>query len=227
MKKRKIFLDGIFQNNAAFMLFLGMCPTLATTRSFMSALGMGIAVIATIILTNVAISAIRKWVPNEIRIPVLIVIIASIVTIIEMLMQAFMFDLSQTLGVYLSLIVVNCIILGRAEAFAMKNNVFDSFLDALGTGIGFLGGLIILSLAREFLGTGGLAFTSLLTGEALWSFQIIPNNYVIPLFTDAPGAFIMFGLIAALINFIAFKVSENKKKKALKAAQALKTEGAI
>jgi len=215
MKKRKIFIDGIFANNAAFILFLGMCPTLATTKSFMSAFGMGIAVIATIILTNVAISAIRRWVPNEIRIPVLIVIIASIVTIIEMLMQAFMYDLSQTLGVYLSLIVVNCVILGRAEAFAMKNNVFDSFLDALGTGIGFLAGLLALALAREFLGTGGLAFSSLLTGKALWSFQLIPDNYVIPLFVDAPGAFIMFGLLAALINFIVMKVAENKKKKAL------------
>lgn len=215
MKKRKIFIDGIFANNAAFVLFLGMCPTLATTKSFMSAFGMGIAVIATIILTNVAISAIRRWVPNEIRIPVLIVIIASIVTIIEMLMQAFMYDLSQTLGVYLSLIVVNCVILGRAEAFAMKNNVFDSFLDALGTGIGFLAGLLALALAREFLGTGGLAFSSLLTGKELWSFQLIPNNYVISLFVDAPGAFIMFGLLAALINFVGFKVAENKKKKAL------------
>lgn len=215
MKKRKIFIDGIFANNAAFVLFLGLCPTLATTKSFMSAFGMGIAVIATIILTNVAISAIRKWVPNEIRIPVLIVIIASIVTIIEMLMQAFMYDLSQTLGVYLSLIVVNCVILGRAEAFAMKNNVFDSFLDALGTGIGFLAGLLALALAREFLGTGGLAFSSLLTGKELWSFQLIPDNYVISLFVDAPGAFIMFGLLAALINFVGFKVAENKKKKAL------------
>lgn len=222
MKKRKIFLDGIFANNAAFMLFLGMCPTLATTKSFMSAFGMGIAVIATIILTNVAISAIRKWVPNEIRIPVLIVIIATIVTVIEMFMQAFMYDLSQTLGVYLSLIVVNCIILGRAEAFAMKNNVFDSFLDALGTGLGFLGGLVVLSVAREFLGTGGLAFSSLLTGKVLWSFQLIPTNYTIPLFVDAPGAFIMFGLIAALINFIVMKLNENKKKKAL----ALKTAAA-
>ena len=215
MKKRKIFIDGIFANNAAFVLFLGLCPTLATTKSFMSAFGMGIAVIATIILTNVAISAIRRWVPNEIRIPVLIVIIASIVTIIEMLMQAYMYDLSQTLGVYLSLIVVNCVILGRAEAFAMKNNVFDSFLDALGTGIGFLAGLLALALAREFLGTGGLAFSSLLTGKTLWSFQLIPNNYVISLFVDAPGAFIMFGLLAALINFVGFKVAENKKKKAL------------
>lgn len=215
MKKRKIFIDGIFANNAAFVLFLGLCPTLATTKSFMSAFGMGIAVIATIILTNVAISAIRRWVPNEIRIPVLIVIIASIVTIIEMLMQAFMYDLSQTLGVYLSLIVVNCVILGRAEAFAMKNNVFDSFLDALGTGIGFLAGLLALALAREFLGTGGLAFSSLLTGKELWSFQLIPDNYVISLFVDAPGAFIMFGLLAALINFVGFKVAENKKKKAL------------
>lgn len=227
MKKRKIFTDGIFANNAAFMLFLGMCPTLATTKSFMSALGMGIAVIATIIITNVAVSAIRRFVPHQIRIPVLIVIIASTVTVIEMLMQAFMFDLSQTLGVYLSLIVVNCVILGRAEAFAMKNNVFDSFLDALGTGIGFLLGLLALAFAREFLGTGGIAFSSLLSGKELWSFQLIPDNYVIPLFVDASGAFIMFGLLAALINFVVLHIAEKKKKKAAlaKASGTASSEG--
>lgn len=213
MKKHKIFTDGIFANNAAFILFLGMCPTLATTKDFMSALGMGIAVLATLILTNTAISAVRKWVPNEIRIPILIVIIATIVSVIEMLMQAYMFDLSQTLGVYLSLIVVNCIILGRAEAFAMKNTVLDSFLDALGTGIGFLAGLVVLSIFREFIATGGLAFSSLLTGQKLWSFQLIPTAYTIPIFSDAPGAFIMFGLLVGLLNFIVMKVTESKKKK--------------
>lgn len=227
MKKRKIFIDGIFANNAAFMLFLGMCPALATTSSFMSALGMGIAVLATLILTNVVISAIRRWVPNEIRIPVLIVIIATTVTIVEMLMQAYMFDLSQTLGVYLSLIVVNCIILGRAEAFAMKNNVLDSLIDAVGTGIGFMLGLLALAFAREFLGTGGIAFTSLLTGQPIWGFQIIPDNYTIGLFQESSGAFIMFGLIVALINFVVAKISENKKKKeaAAKAAAKLAAEG--
>lgn len=226
MKKRKIFLDGIFANNAAFMLFLGMCPALATTNSFMSALGMGIAVLATLILTNVVISLIRKIVPNEIRIPVLIVIIATTVTIIEMLMKAYMFDLSQTLGVYLSLIVVNCIILGRAEAFALKNSVLDSLLDALGTGIGFMLGLIALAFAREFLGTGGIAFTSLTTGQVLWKFQIIPDGYTISLFQESSGAFIMFGLIVALINVIVNKVSDNKKKKAAAAkAASLAAEG--
>lgn len=225
MKKRKIFVDGIFANNAAFMLFLGMCPALATTNSFMSALGMGIAVLATLILTNVAISAIRRWVPNEIRIPVLIVIIATTVTIIEMLMQAYMFDLSQTLGVYLSLIVVNCIILGRAEAFAMKNSVLDSLIDALGTGIGFMLGLLALSFAREFLGTGGIAFSSLLTGQPIWGFQLIPDGYTIPLFQELSGAFIMFGLIVALINAIVTKINDNKKKKAAAAKLAVAAEG--
>ncbi|OQC11531.1 MAG: Electron transport complex protein RnfE [Tenericutes bacterium ADurb.Bin087] len=226
MKKRKIIVDGIFANNAAFMLFLGMCPSLATTNSFMSALGMGIAVLATLILTNVAISALRRFVPNEIRIPVLIVIIATTVTIIEMLMQAYMFDLSQTLGVYLSLIVVNCIILGRAEAFAMKNTVLDSFLDAVGTGIGFLLGLLALAFAREFLGTGGIAFSSLLTGQHIWSFQLIPDGYTITLFQESSGAFIMFGLIVALINAVVAKINDNKKKKAAAARAAkLATEG--
>lgn len=220
MKKRKIITDGIIANNAAFALFLGMCPTLATTKSLMSALGMGIAVLVTLLLTNSAISAVRKWVPNQIRIPILIVIIATIVTVIEMLMQAFMYDLSQTLGVYLSLIVVNCIILGRAEAFAMKNNVVDSFLDALGTGIGFLIGLLALAFMREFLGTGGLVFSSLFTGKELWSFQLIPTEYTIPLFTDSAGAFIMFGILVALIGFVSDKISVKKKAKAAAALKA-------
>ncbi len=221
MKKSKVFKDGLLSNNAVFALFLGMCPTLATTKTFMGALGMGLAVIVTLILTNVLVSLVRKIVPNEIRIPVLIVIITTVVSIVEMSMTALMFDLAQTLGVYLSLVAVNCIILGRAEAFAMKNTVADSFFDALGTGLGFLGGLLILSFFREFIGTGGLVFSSLFTGKVLWSFQLIPDAYTIPIFTQSSGAFIMFGLLVGLLNFIIAKVGEHKKNKAavLKAAE--------
>lgn len=221
MKRRKILTAGLFQNNAAFMLFLGLCPTLATTTSLVSAFGMGIAVLFTIIITNVAISLLRKIVPNEIRIPVLIVVIASTVTIVELLMKAFMFDLSQTLGVYLSLIVVNCIILGRAEAFAMKNGPLDSALDAIGTGIGFLGGLLLLAFFRELLGTGGFTFSRLTTGEHLFTLQIIPKDYAFSIFADAPGAFIIFGLLAAGINYIVKITQANKIKK----AAALKATG--
>ncbi|HZJ89363.1 MAG TPA: electron transport complex subunit RsxE [Bacilli bacterium] len=218
MKKRKIFTAGLFENNAAFMLFLGLCPTLAVTTSLVSAFGMGIAVLVTVIITNVAISLLRKYIPNEIRIPVLIVIIASTVTIIELLMQAYMFDLSQTLGVYLSLIVVNCVILGRAEAFAMKNGPVDSALDAIGTGLGFLGGLLLLAFFRELLGTGGFTFTSLTTGNHLYTLQIIPKEYAFSLFVDAPGAFIMFGLLAAGINYVIKLHQANKIKRAAKLA---------
>ncbi len=222
MKKSKIITDGIFQNNAAFMLFLGICPTLATTSNVVTAFGMGIAVLFTIILTNVSISLVRKIVPNEIRIPVLIVIIATIVSVLEMLMNAFLFSLFQSLGVYLSLIVVNCIILGRAEAFAMKNNPLDSMLDALGTGLGFLGGLLLLAFFRELLGTGALAFTSLVSGELLFKLTIFPKEYALTLFSNAPGAFIMFGLLAAAINYIVTLVNKRKAEKAKLAVQAAK-----
>lgn len=226
MKKSKIITDGILQNNPAFMLFLGMCPTLATTSNVVDAFGMGLAVLFTIILTNVSISLVRKIVPNEIRIPVLIVIIATIVTVLEMLMNAFMVSLYQSLGVYLSLIVVNCIILGRAEAFALKNNPLDSFLDALGTGIGFLGGLLLLSFFRELLGTGAISFKSLITGVQFFELRIIPKQYAISLFSSAPGAFIMFGLLAAGVNFTVTQIKNHKVAKAEKLAlEAQKESG--
>ncbi len=218
MKKSKIITDGIFQNNPAFILFLGMCPTLATTSNVVSALGMGLAVLFTIILTNVSISLVRKIVPDEIRIPVLIIIIATIVTVLEMLMNAFMVSLYQSLGVYLSLIVVNCIILGRAEAFALKNNPLDSFFDALGTGLGFLGGLLLLSLFREVLGTGALSFKSLITGVEFFKLTIIPKQYAISLFSSAPGTFIMFGLLAAGVNYTVTLIKKYRSEKAKKIA---------
>lgn len=220
MKKSKILTASIFQNNAAFMLFLGMCPTLATTSNVVSAFGMGLAVLFTIILTNVSISLVRKIVPNEIRIPVLIVIIATIVSVLEMLMNAFVFSLYQSLGVYLSLIVVNCIILGRAEAFAMKNNPLDAFLDALGTGIGFLGGLLLLAFFRELLGTGAIAFRSIITGAEIFTLRIIPQQYALSLFSSAPGAFIMFGLLAAGINYSVTQIKKHHRAKTVKLAMA-------
>jgi electron transport complex protein RnfE len=212
-KNSKIIVDGIFSNNAVFMLFLGLCPALATTSSVVDAFGMGLAVLVTIILTNIAISLLRNFIPNEIRIPVLIVIIATIVTVVEMLMKAFLFDLSQTLGVYLSLIIVNCIILGRAEAFAMKNNPLASFFDALGTGVGFLGALIILAFFRELIGTGAIVIKSLTTGQVIFKLPLF-EKYAISLFTKAPGAFIMFGLLVALVSFITTKIKERQTKKA-------------
>lgn len=227
MKKQKIFTNGIFSGNAPLALFLGLCPILATTTSFSSAFGFGIAILVTLILTNTSISAIRRYVPSQIRIPVLIVIITTIVTVIEMFMHAYMFDLSQTLGVYLSLIAVNCIILGRAEAFAMKNTVLDSLLDGIGTGIGFILSLSVIALLREFLGTGGLVFTSLLTGKELWSFVLIPSDYVISIFVTGPGAFLVFGLLVALINVATTKHSEHLKRKKAQELTEVATGGNI
>lgn len=220
----KIFTSGIIENNAIFALFLGMCPVLATTSSFSSAFGMGLAVIAVIIMTNVLISLVRNYVPNEIRIPVYIVIIATVVTIVEMLMYAFMFDLAQTLGVYLSIIVVNCVILGRAEAFASKNTVFHSFLDGLGTGIGFLLGVSLVALVREIFGTGGFGFANPFTGLTLFHIQIFPSQYAISLLTGNAGAFIIYGLLTAAFVAINEYVKTEKAKQA-KAAQALKAGG--
>ena len=173
---KSIFVDGILKNNPVFMLFLGMCPVLATTSSFSNALGMGLAVVVILTLTNIIISLIRNIVPKDIRIPVYIVIIATVVTIVEMLMNAYMPDIAMRLGVYLSIVVVNCIILGRAEAFASQNNVGRSVLDGLGTGIGFLGGLLILALFREIIGTGALTYVGLVSGETLFTLRIFPEN---------------------------------------------------
>lgn len=219
----KIFSSGIITSNPIFVLFLGMCPVLATTSTFSSAFGMGLAVIAVLVVTNTLISLIRKLVPNEIRIPVYIVIIATVVTIVEMLMYAFMFDLAQTLGVYLSIIVVNCVILGRAESFASKNTVFHSFLDGLGTGLGFLLGVVLVALTRETIGTGGLGFNNPLTGIELFHVQLFPQQFAISLFTVSPGAFIVYGLLTAAFVAInaAYKDRQEKKAKALaKVAQA-------
>jgi electron transport complex protein RnfE len=196
---KSIFLDGIIKNNPVFVLFLGMCPVLATTSSFSSALGMGIAVVVVLTMTNIIISLIRKIVPNDIRIPVYIVVIATVVTIVEMFMKAFMADLAATLGVYLSIIVVNCVILGRAEAFASQNNVGRSILDGLGTGIGFLLALVLIALFREVIGTGAIEFVGLFSGKVLFRLPLF-EKYAINLFVGNAGAFIMLGLLIALIN---------------------------
>ncbi|MCH3977345.1 MAG: electron transport complex subunit RsxE [Bacilli bacterium] len=217
----KIFSSGIIANNPTFVMFLGTCPVLATTSSLSSAFGMGVAVIAVLFMTNLIISLLRKWIPNEVRIPVFIVIIATVVTIVQMFMEAYTYDLAKTLGVYLSIVVVNCIILGRAEAFASKNNPVDSILDALGVGIGFLLAVIIVSVCREVVGTGALAFTNPLNNTVIFNFRIFPEKYAINIFTQNTGAFIMYGLITAAAVAItsAVKTSKDKKQKATKKPQ--------
>lgn len=180
---------GIFRENPIFIMLLGMCPTLGVTTSALNGLGMGVATMFVLIMSNLAISAVKNVIPDRVRIPSYIVIIASFVTVIELLMAAYLPGLHKSLGIFIPLIVVNCIILGRAEAFASKNNIFQSVLDAIGMGIGFTIALTLLGLMREILGAGS-AFG--------WSF-VGTHASPILIFIMPPGAFIaLAGLIVAV-----------------------------
>lgn len=188
--KASIFLNGIIKENPVLVLLLGTCPTLATTGSVVSAFAMGVAATAVLFCSNMVISALRKAIPDKVRIPCYIVVIAGFVTIVQMLMEAYLPDLYNMLGIYLALIVVNCIILGRAEMFARKNNVFDSALDGLGMGIGFTLALVLMASFREVLGAGSWAGNKI----------AFLKNYTIPILTAAPGGFFTFGIMIALMN---------------------------
>ena len=200
MSKLQNLLKGIIKENPVLVLVLGTCPTLAVSTSVINALGMGIAATAVLICSNMAISALRKVIPDKVRIPCYIVLIAGFVTMIEMLMHAFVPDLYEALGVFLSLIVVNCIILGRAEMYASKNGVLDSAIDAVGMGIGFTLALFIMASIREILGSGS------------WFGLPIPwlSENPILIFGMAPGGFFVFGCLIALVNKIS-KKKNNKK----------------
>lgn len=209
MTKSENLLKGLWKENPILVSLLGLCSTLAITNKFESAIGMGIAFIFVMILSNVIVSLIRNFVPREIRIPIYIVIVATLVTVVEMLMEAFLPELFNSLGIWISLIVVNCIILGRAEAFASQNGVFDSFLDAVGMGIGYTGVILLLSLIREVLGTGKIT---------IWGDFVIkltdqdnPAKFFTQFFVKEPAAFILLGFIigfATLINTRKEKVSK-------------------
>ena len=185
----KTFTNGLLKENPTFVLMLGMCTTLGTTSSAINGLGMGLATTFVLLCSNVVISALKKLIPDKVRIPAFIVIIAAFVTMVQMLMEAYVPSLYDTLGLFIPLIVVNCIVLGRAEAFAAKNNPFASLLDGLGIGLGFTFALTLLGAIREFLGAG-----------TLFSYQIYPENYGMLLFVLAPGAFIALGYLIAIIN---------------------------
>lgn len=195
MKKENslsIFLKGILIENPVFVLILGTCPTLATTKSVISALGMGLATMAVLVCSNVVISAIRKFIPDTVRIPCYIVVIAGFVTIVRMLIQAYIPSLYESLGVFLDLITVNCIILGRAEMFASKNSVGKSALDGLGMGIGFTVALLAMSTVREILGAGSFAGIAIPFVE----------THTIKIFAEAPGGLLVYGLLIAAVNKI-------------------------
>lgn len=200
--KLSIVLKGFIAENPVLVLVLGTCPTLALTSSVISAFCMGIAATIVLICSNVVISLLRKVIPDVVRIPCYIVVIATFVTAVQMLMQAFLPELYELMGVYLALIVVNCIILGRAEMYARKNTPVDSALDGLGMGIGFLIALVAMATIREVLGAGTFA------GIAL----PILSTYNIPILTQAPGGFLVYGILIAIVNKIGPKAGEEKRK---------------
>ena len=189
MNKLKIVLNGLIKENPTFVLMLGMCPTLGTTTSAINGLAMGLATTFVLIFSNTMISALKKLIPDSVRIPAYIVLIASLVTILELCMKAYTPALYENLGLFIPLIVVNCIVLGRAESFAAKNNVFNSSLDGLGIGLGFTLALGLLGAVRELLGEG-----------TLLGMTVIPEDYGMKVFILAPGAFIALGLIIAFFN---------------------------
>jgi Na+-translocating ferredoxin:NAD+ oxidoreductase subunit E len=199
----KLVFQAAITNNSTFIMLLGLCSVLAASNSFSTSIGMGVAVTLVIIVTNMLVSSIRKITPEEIRIPVYIVLIAAVVTMIQMLMKAYTPQLAMSLGVYLPLIVVNCIIMARAEVFASKNTVMNSFFDGLGTGLGYLLAIIAISLVREIFGTGALSFVEPFGNTTVFSFRIFDPQWAIGLFISPTGAFLSIGLIIALINVIA------------------------
>lgn len=194
MNKLQIVLSGIIKNNPTFVLVLGMCPTLGTTTSAINGMGMGVATMAVLIMSNLVISLIKNLIPDKVRIPAFIVVIASFVTIIQMLMQAYVPSLYASLGVFIPLIVVNCIILGRAEAFASKNGALDSILDGIGIGLGFTLSLTVIGAVREVLGSG-----------AIFGYQLGISEYMPLVFVLAPGAFLVLGYVMVLFNKFAKK----------------------
>ncbi len=189
MNNLKVLMNGIVKENPTFVLLLGMCPTLGTTSSALNGMGMGLATMFVLICSNVVISSIKNLIPDKVRIPSFIVVIASFVTLLQMIMQAFVPALYATLGLFIPLIVVNCILLGRAEAFAAKHGPVPSFFDGLGMGLGFTIALTLLGGVRELLGTG-----------KLFDVAILPEQYGMLLFVLAPGAFIALGYLIAIVN---------------------------
>lgn len=196
----QLIYNGIIKENPALILMLGMCPTLAVTTSASNGLGMGLSTMAVLVLANLLISLLRKIIPDAVRLPAFIVVVASLVTIVEMVTQAYMPALYESLGLYIPLIVVNCIILGRAEAFASKNGPVSSIFDGIGMGLGFTFALVIIGFLREFIGNG-----------AAFGIQILPESYPgIGIFTNAPGAFMVMAFVVAVMNKMNIQTRANE-----------------
>lgn len=215
MKSFKYLTNGIIKENPTFRLLLGMCPTLAVTTAAMNGLGMGLSTMAVLIGSNVAISALRKVIPDAIRIPAFIVIIASFVTIIGMLLKAYVPALDAALGLYIPLIVVNCIILGRAEAFAFDHKVSESLMDGIGMGLGFTLSLTVLGAVREIFGAG-----------SLFGFNLFgPDFEPVTLMILPPGGFIVLGLGIGFINWITVKLEKRKEAESKAKSSATTQKG--
>ena len=192
MNRFEIFKNGVTTENPILVQQVGMCATLAITTSLINGIGMGVAVIAVLTGSNIVISLLRKFIPDEVRIPSFIIVIAAFTTIIDLLMHAYTFELYKALGVFIPLIVVNCIILARAEAFASKNSLSDSIIDGLGMGLGYLVAMILLSSVREILGNG-----------TILGFRILPEAYEpMMMAIQPPGAFILLGLLIGIVNYL-------------------------
>ncbi len=196
-EQRQNFLKGIVKDNPVFVMLLGMCPTLGVTSSAFNGLGMGVATLFVLLMSNIVVSLVKSQIPDKVRIPAFIIIIASIVTIVEMVLEAFIPFLYEQLGIFIPLIVVNCLILGRAEAFASKNNLWSSILDALGMGAGFILALTALGAVREVLGSGSLFGWSFVSEDA--------NTFI--LFILPPGAFIALAYLSLVFNRLTVKTS--------------------
>ena len=202
MSNMKVLMNGIIKENPTFVLMLGMCPTLAVTSSAINGLGMGLSTTVVLVLSNLLIAAFRKVIPNGVRMPAFIVIVASLVTIVEFMMKAYFQSLSAALGVYIPLIVVNCIILGRAESYASKNPVLPSIFDGVGMGLGFTLGLTCIGLVRELLGAG-----------QIFGAQVLSLSWFTPItiFIMAPGAFLVLAFLVAGMNIVRKKMEEKGK----------------
>ena len=217
-EKKRGFWSEMIYNNPVFGLYLGICSTLAITTTLNNALGMGIAVIVVLTVSNVVISLIAPLTPDEIHIPVYIVVIATLVTLVGMLMQAFTPELYTALGTFIDLIVVNCIILGRAEAYACCHNPAESARDGLMMGLSYTFSLIAMSLIRQIFGAGVIELSNPMTSQVIFSLRLIPEGFEIPVFTTQTGAFLTFAILAAAVA--AYKLHDEKKEAEAEKAKA-------
>ena len=208
----RIFTNGLVKENPLIMLMIGLCSALAITTSVANGIGMGLAMTFVIVLSEMIISMCRKFIPNDIRIPIFIIVIASFTTIVDLLMQAFLPELSESMGIFIKLIVVNCIIMGRVESFASKESPVKAMADALGMGLGFTWVLVVMSAIRELLGNG-----------TVLGIHILPDDYLIKFFANSPGGFFVFGLLIALT----YLMQDQRKLRAARKAAALKEAAAV